>query len=268
MDGVSDISGSLAGGDLLVEIAGPTAMITLNRPGTRNAMTEAMWSALPELMDKLANDTRIRSIVLTGANGHFCAGADVSEFPRTFANLNATRTYNDLVEAGRDALTRQPKPTIAVVRGLAVGGGCGLAVACDLRFAASDARFAMPPARLGAAYRFTGVRQLVDLIGPASTRDMLYSARMVDAEEALRIGLVDRVFTEESVLQEALGYCDRNAALSSTSQQTGKMMVQAVLDGAETETKDLRALFEDSFASDDFLEGYQAFLEKRKPDFG
>ena len=264
---MSDLPSSLADGGLLGNLDGSTAVITLNRPATRNAMTTAMWQALPGLMDLLASDDFVKAILLTGAGGEFCTGADVSEFPTAFADAEAARAYNDLVEAGRHALTHQPKPTIAVVPGLAVGAGCGLSMACDLRFAAEKARFAMPPAKLGAAYPFPGVQQMVSLIGPARAKDMLYSGRLVAAEEALRIGLIDRVFPEEALLDEARRYLDTVSALSSNSHRISKHMVQAVLDGTDVETDALRKMFDGSFASDDFAEGYRAFLEKRKPVF-
>lgn len=258
---------SMAGNDLSVEVSDSVAVLTFNRPAKRNAMTREMWIALPALMDQMATNDRVQVVLLTGAGGQFCAGADVSEFPSAFADAGAARAYNDLVEAGRLALTHQPKPTIAVVPGLAVGAGCGLAMACDLRFAARTARFGMPPARLGAAYPFPGVRQLVDLVGPSRAKDMLYSGRLVDAEEALRIGLVDRVIPDETLVEEAHSYAGQISALSSNSHRITKRMVQSVLDGTDTETDELRALFDGSFASDDFLEGYGAFLEKRKPVF-
>ena len=258
---------SLADGGLLVTLDGSTATVTLNRPATRNATTTAMWQALPGLMDLLASDKHVKAILLTGAGGEFCTGADVSEFPTAFADAEAARGYNDLVEAGRYALTHQPKPTIAVVPGLAVGAGCGLSMACDLRFAAEKARFAMPPAKLGAAYPFPGVQQLVGLVGTARAKDMLFSGRLVQSEEALRIGLIDRVYSENSLLDEAHQYVDSVAALSGNSHRISKLMVQAVLDGTDAETDNLRDLFDDSFASDDFAEGYRAFLEKRKPVF-
>ena len=257
----------LADGGIRVETIGAAAVITLDRAATRNAMTLAMWSALPALMEQLAQNAGTKVVLLTGAHRAFCTGADVSEFPSAFADATAARAYNDLVEAGRAALTDFPKPTIALVPGLAVGAGCGLAIACDLRFAADGARFAMPPARLGAAYPFPGVRQLTDLIGPARAKDMLYSGRLVGAEEALRIGLVDRVCPTAALMETALEYAEGLAALSANSHRITKQMVNAVTEGAETETPELRALFDGSFASEDFREGYRAFLEKRKPVF-
>ncbi|MEM7211273.1 MAG: enoyl-CoA hydratase-related protein [Pseudomonadota bacterium] len=257
----------LAEGGLSVEVSDATAIITLHRPETLNAMTQAMWSALPGALDSLSGDARVKVVLLTGAGDAFCAGADVSEFPSTFADAGAARAYNDLVEAARHALTHVPKATIAVVPGLAVGAGCGLAIACDLRFAADTARLGMPPARLGAAYPFPGVRQLVGLIGPARARDMLYSGRLVSADEASRIGLIDRICTARSLMDEAHRYAAGLCTLSTNSQRITKRMVQTVLDGIDDETDELRALFDQSFADDDFLEGYQAFLEKRKPQF-
>ncbi len=264
---LEDVPKSLADGGLRVDLIGAAAVVTLDRPATCNAMTEAMWIAIPPLIDRLAADSRVKAVLLTGAGGAFCTGADVSEFPTVFADADAARAYNDLVEAGRIALTAIPKPTIAVVSGLAVGAGCGLAIACDLRFAAEGARFAMPPARLGAAYPFPGVRQLVDLIGPARAKDMLYSGRLVAADEALRIGLVDQICSDDEVSDVALTYVADLAQLSSNSHRITKQMVGAVLGGTKKETPDLRDVFDRSFSSEHFREGYRSFLEKRKPIF-
>ena len=264
---MSDYPQTHADGAMLVDLKGPVAVITLNKPAARNAMGQAMWIALPRIMDELAADDRVQAVLLTGARGHFCAGADVSEFRTTYADAVAARAYNDLVEAGRRALTKQPKPTLAATPGYTVGAGCGLAMACDLRFAEENTRFGMPPAKLGAAYPLPGVRQLVELVGPARARDMLYSGRMVDAEEALRIGLADRVFPAEALMEEALAYLESVAALSSNSHRISKTMVGAILDGADEETSELRALFDSAYISDDFREGYSAFLEKRRPVF-
>lgn len=264
---MTDFPQTHADGAMLVDLRGSVAVVTLNKPAARNAMGREMWIALPRVMDTLAADDRVQAVLLTGAGGNFCAGADVSEFHTTYADAAAARAYNDLVEAGRRALTEQPKPTLAATPGFTVGAGCGLAMACDLRFADQNTRFGMPPAKLGAAYPFAGVRQLVELVGPARARDMLYSGRLVDAEEALRIGLADRVFPTETLMDEALAYLEGVARLSTNSHRISKAMVGAILDGVDEETAELRALFDSAYASDDFREGYSAFLEKRKPVF-
>jgi enoyl-CoA hydratase/carnithine racemase len=257
----------LADGCVRAEISGPAVLITLDRAQTRNAMSLAMWQALPRLLAHLAEDATVKAVLLTGAGGHFSAGADISEFSTTYGTPADARATNDLIESVRSAITNLPKPTIAVVPGLAVGAGCGLAMACDLRFVAAEARFALPPARLGAAYPFPGIRQLVGLVGPARAKDMLYSGRLVDADEALRIGLADRVCPAEALLAETISYVESVAALSSNSHLISKELVDAVATGAKGDSEELRDLFESSFASDDFQEGYRAFLEKRSPIF-
>ncbi len=264
---MTDFPQTFANGALHADEKDGVATITLSRPEARNAMSKAMWIAMPSVMDALANDDRVQAVLLTGAGGNFCAGADISEFHSTYVDAVTAREYNDLVEAGRLALTTQPKPTIAVTPGYAIGAGCGLALACDLRFADENTKFGMPPARLGAAYPFPGVKQMVGLIGPARAKDMLYSGRLFGAEEALRIGLADRVFPAETLLDEALSYLSGVTALSSNSHRISKQVVGAILDGVDTETDDLRQMFDGAYASDDFREGYRAFLEKRKPVF-
>ena len=256
---------TLAEGGLTLAVSDGIATVTLNRPDARNSVTRAMWAALPGLMDRLADDEAVRVVVVTGAGDHFCGGADIAEFPVVFATPADARAYNDLVHAGQEALTRVPRPTIAAIRGVAVGAGCGLAMACDLRFATPDARLAMPPAKLGANYPFAGTRQLVHLVGPARAKDMLYSGRMVAADEALRIGLIDRIAAD---LDADVGaYADTVADLSASSVRVTKQIVQAICDGTDEETPELKALFDESFAGEDFAEGYRAFLEKRKPRF-
>ena len=264
---MTDFPRTFADGALHADLKDGVAIITLSKPDSRNAMSKAMWIAMPKVMDALAGDDRVKAVLLTGAGGNFCAGADISEFHATYADAAAAREYNDLVEAGRLALTNQPKPTLAATPGYTVGAGCGLAMACDLRFADENTKFGMPPARLGAAYPFPGVRQMVSLIGPARAKDMLYSGRLVDADEALRIGLADRVFPAETLMDEAFSYLAGVTSLSSNSHRIAKQVVGAILDGADVETDELRRLFDSAYVSDDFREGYSAFLEKRKPVF-
>ncbi|MEM1161026.1 MAG: enoyl-CoA hydratase-related protein [Pseudomonadota bacterium] len=264
---MNSTSEAFAEGGLHLSLSQNIATVTLSRPEARNAVTEAMWRALPDLCDRLGRDENVRGVLLTGAGDHFCGGADVAEFPRVFASPAAARDYNDLVEGGRLALTLLPKPTVAAVRGYAVGAGCGIAMACDLRFAAVGAQFAMPPARLGAAYPVTGTRQLVDLVGPSRAKDMLFSGRMVMADEAVAMGLADRVLPEEKLMGEALAYLQGIADLSADSVRRSKKIVQAISDGVDGEPAELRDLFNESFAGTDFAEGYRAFLEKRRPRF-
>lgn len=258
-----------ADGAMTLAIEGPVATLTLNREPQRNAFNLAMWAALPEIAAGVAADARIRVLLVRGAGERaFSGGADIAEFPQVYETAATARAYNDAVRAGQSAMARLPKPVIAVVWGACVGGGCGLSLACDLRFAAEGARFGIPPAKLGAAYSFGDVKQLMQLVGPARAKDILFSGRLLEAGEALRIGLIDRVFPADALAAEAMAYAETLSTLSPVSLATSKRMVQAIRDGAEEETPELRALFDAAFASEDFQEGYRAFLEKRPPVFG
>ncbi|WP_226577642.1 enoyl-CoA hydratase-related protein [Acuticoccus sediminis] len=257
-----------ADGTVGVTVREGIATLLLDRPAKRNAMTAAMWRAIPEAVAAIAADDGVRAVLMRGAGeAAFCAGADIGEFPDVYATAEATRAYSDAVRAAQNDLAWLPKPVVAVVFGVCVGGGCGLALACDLRFAAAGARFAIPPAKLGAAYAFADVKQLTDLVGPARAKDILFTGRLVPAAEAHAIGLVDRVVPEEALLAAAEAYAAELAGLSSVSIATTKATVQAIRDGVDEETGELRAMFDATFAAEDFREGYNAFLEKRKPVF-
>ncbi|RMF38639.1 MAG: enoyl-CoA hydratase [Alphaproteobacteria bacterium] len=259
---------TFADGTILLESAGRIATVTLNRPQARNALTAAMWAALPEIAARIGGDGTIRAVLVRGAGERaFSGGADIAEFPRVYSDAAAARRYNDLVRAGQAAIRAIACPTIAVIFGACVGGGCALALSCDLRLAAAGARFAIPPARLGLAYPFADLQRLVQLVGPARASDLVFSARPVPAAEALGFGLVDRVLDEAELLTAATEYAAGIAALSPVSIHAAKRMIGAIAQGIPAETPELRALFDASFASDDLAEGVRAFLEKRPPRF-
>ena len=255
-------------GPLLTAIKGAVAMVTINRPDKHNALNRAIWSAIGPAMTALEADPTVKVIILTGAGGKaFSAGADMSEFTETYATVETTRAYNRLVREAQHIVSNVEKPVLAMIEGLCVGGGCGLALACDLRFASEDSRFAITPAKIGAAYSFGDTRQLVDLVGPARAKDILFSGAMMDARRAEAIGLVDHVLPKESLAEETLAYAAQLCAVSQTSIRVAKRMVNAIKAGADHETEALRAEFERAFEGEDFREGYDAFLNKRKPRF-
>ena len=173
---------------LLTAQDGATAVVTISNPAKRNAMTLTMWRELPPLLERLAADRSVRVLVLTGEGGTFCAGADIAGL-----RDGGDGAQHAAVEA-EEALAAFPKPTVAVVRGYCVGGGCQLAAACDLRLAAADARFGVTPARLGIVYPASTTRRLVGLVGPSTAKYLLFSAELIDAQRALRTGLVDEVW--------------------------------------------------------------------------
>jgi enoyl-CoA hydratase/carnithine racemase len=249
-------------GAVRLERAGRVARLVIDQPGRRNAMARSMWRAVPGLVAQAAADQAVAVLRLEGEGEHFCAGADISEFAITYASHGAALAANAEVHEAVEALAALSKPTIAVVRGSCVGGGVALALACDLRLALPDARFAVTAVRLGLTYAPGDTRRLVRAIGAARAKEMLFSARHLAADEAARIGLVERVVTEE----EAAGFIAALAGSSRPALRGIKRMVNAVEAGAEG-APELHALFEQSFAGEDFREGCAAFLQKRTPRF-
>jgi enoyl-CoA hydratase/carnithine racemase len=245
--------------------SGVIATLTLSAHATRNAMTWAMWSALPEIVARIEADASIRAVLVTGAGGAFCAGADISEFETVYGSEAAARDYNGLVRAGQQALRDLARPVIAAIEGPCVGGGCGIALSCDLRFAAEGAVFAITPARLGIAYSPADTMALVEKVGPARAKDILFSARKLDTAEAYAFGLIDRVVPAGTALDAARTYAEGLASLSPASIAVTKRIVNSLipvpLDAA------LAQDFEALFTGPDFAEGTRAFLGRRQPRF-
>jgi enoyl-CoA hydratase/carnithine racemase len=250
---------------LLIAVQGRVGTITLNRPGQRNAITRAMWLGLPGAVARLA---AVRVIVLRGAGGDFAAGADIGEFDTVYASRDAATDYAAAMAGAMDALLACGKPVIAAIEGFCIGGGVALTLCCDFSFADAGARFAITPARLGIAYSFADTRRLVARIGAAAAKDFLFSARRIDAAEALRMGLVDRVFVAGTLDAEVAGYAEVLAGNSAASQRVAKDFVARATAGQVAEDAATRAAYLDILEGPDFQEGRRAFSEKRKPDFG
>jgi enoyl-CoA hydratase/carnithine racemase len=246
---------------------GAVATLLLDQPARRNAMTRAMWRDLPNVVAEAAADPDIAVLRVEGAGGHFCGGADISEFATTYATPETTAAANADIAAAVEALADFPKPALAVICGACVGGGVALALACDLRFAAADARFAVTPARLGLIYSQADTTRLMRAVGAARAKDLLFTGRVLDAAEALRIGLVEEVRAPDELEAFVVGWLSPVASGSRMALRDIKTMLRAVENGAPPGSPDLRALFDDAFAGPDFAEGYRAFLDKRAPRF-
>ena len=246
---------------------GAIATLKLNRPARRNAMTRAMWLALPALLAEVAMDDTIALLQLEGSGGHFCGGADIGEFEQAYDTQGDTAASNAAIRDAVEALAAFPKPSVAVIRGACVGGGVALALACDLRLAADDARFAVTPVRLGLIYSHADTQRLVRAIGAGRAKEMLFSARAIDGAEALRMGLVECIWPAAYFDAAIVDYIRELAATSRPALRGVKAMVDAIANGVACETPTLRTLFEDRFSGTDFAEGYRAFLEKRAPRF-
>ena len=252
--------------DISLRFEPPFARIILNRPERRNAITRAMWRALPAIRAAIEARTDVLAALVEGEGAHFSAGADIAEFDDVYRDATATRDYGDAVQDGLKALMDLDRPTIAVIRGVAVGGGLGLALACDLRFCAADAHLAIPPARLGLVYGHVETRRLAELVGPSRAKDILFTGRRIETDEALAIGLIDR--RVETALQETvLGYARGLADLSQMSIRGAKRAVNAIAAGMSKETPGFRALNEAAALGPDFAEGRAAFAAKRAAKF-
>ncbi len=253
---------------IYLETRGAVALLVLNRPDKRNALSTGMWQAIPQLVAKVADDPEVKVLIMRGATPEaFCAGADIGQFDEVHASSEARQAYRSVVGAAYAALSQLTKPAIAMVQGVCFGGGCALALCCDLRYADPSARFCIPPARLGLAYSLKETKRLVDLVGPAKAKEMLMGARVIEAEEALRIGLATRLFEAEDLERETMAFADQLCSLSQFTIRAVKQIVAEILNGAVEDTDLSRRLFESQFQGPDYLEGRRAFLEKRKPAF-
>lgn len=254
---------------LLLERKGAVAEIVINNPARHNAMSLSMWERLASLLDGLAGDPSVRVLVMRGAGGKaFAAGADISRFESERATAEASRHYNAMSTAASSKLYNFPRPTIARINGYCIGGGLALALCCDLRIAAEDSTFAIPAARLGLGYGLPGVERLVDLVGPSAAMDIFVTARRLRAEEALRIGLVNRVVPVDDLEQavaDATGRICENAPLTIAA---AKAAIRELAKEPHLQDRAAVARMVDAcFASDDFKEGRRAFMEKRAPRF-
>lgn len=256
-------------GTVRYEAEGGIARLVIDQPAKMNAMNLAMWSSVPELMARAEADPAVRAIVLTGEGERaFCAGADISQFGENRTGDEAVAAYDTAVAAGNRAIATAQKPTVAVIRGICFGGGLGLAMACDLRFCNAGSRFRLPAARLGLGYGLGGIRLLVQKLGFPAAADVVLSARIVDATEAQRIGIVNRMWAAPEFEAEMAGYLRQ---LSVNAPLTLKAMKRALTELARAEQEQdqaaVEALVQACFRSSDYREGQQAFKEKRDPVF-
>ena len=239
---------------LLHSVTDSVATVVIHHPAKRNAMTAAMWAALPPLLDTLAADPGVRALVLTGEGGTFCAGADISTLQGSPEEAQA------LAVRAEEALAAFPRPTLAAVRGHCVGGGSQLAAACDLRFAMEGALFGVTPAKLGIVYPASSTRRLVSLVGPAAAKYLLFSGELVDAERALRSGLVDEVLPQGELAKRVAEFTRILASRSQLTQAAAKEFANGRTDRDAYWTEQARG-------SGDTVEGVAAFLERRQPRF-
>lgn len=248
---------------------GSTLHLRFNNPARHNALSVDMWEAVPPLLQQAAADERLRLVVFSGAGDKaFVSGADISQFEDQRAQREAVTRYEAMAEAALAAIEHCALPTLACIRGWCIGGGVNVAIACDIRIAATDAVFSVPAARLGLGYRYSAMKNLVDLLGPGAAKDLFFTARRIGADEARALGLVSRVAAPDALdalLAEYTGALADNAPL--TIRAAKAITAEILKPSTDVDHARCAALIRACFDSDDYTEGRRAFMEKRRPVF-
>jgi enoyl-CoA hydratase/carnithine racemase len=229
----------------------------------------SMWESVPRVLAQFEKDPEIHVVIVRGAGDKaFISGADISEFKEKRASQEAADAYNAAGDHAHRVLQEFPKPTIAMVRGYCIGGGCAVAIDCDLRIAAEDSVYAIPAGRLGLGYRYEGIRRLIDLVGPSFASEIFFTARKFDAQEAREMGLINRLVPTAELESYTRNYA---AMIADNAPLTLAAVKRSVLERhKDAEVRDLKRcqdLVDACFASADYIEGRNAFMEKRRPVF-
>src|SRR6478672_3741787 len=260
---------SHADGKILQSAAGGVGIVTFNNPEKRNAMSLEMWEGLGNALIDLRDNPDVRVVVLVGAGDKaFVSGADISQFEKTRHNAAASEEYSKRSAAERALLADYPKPTIACIRGFCLGGGMQVAMLADIRIAAEHSQFGIPAAKLGIAYGYDGLKNLVSLVGPSGARLLMYTGMRIDSAEAVRIGLVERVVPDAELWSATLDVARTISDNAPLAVQAAKITIAEVLKDPDKRDMDaIKAVGTACMDSEDFREGRQAFMEKRKPRF-
>jgi len=260
---------SHADGKILQSVTDGVGIITFNNPEKRNAMSLEMWEGFGNALVELRDDPDVRVVIMVGAGDKaFVSGADISQFEKTRHNAEASEEYSRRSAAQRALLADYPKPTIACIRGFCLGGGMQVAMLADIRIASDNSQFGIPAARLGIAYGYDGLRNLVSLVGPSWARLIMYTGMRIDSAEGLRIGLVDRVMPDADLWNATMEIATTISGNAPLAIKAAKITIAQVL--KDPEQRDMDAIKEIGTAcmdSEDFREGRRAFMEKRKPKF-
>jgi enoyl-CoA hydratase/carnithine racemase len=258
-----------ADGKILRHTADGVGVVTFNNPDKRNAMSLEMWEGLGEALTALRDDDAVRVVILRGAGGKaFVSGADISQFEKVRHNAAASEEYARRSAAQRTLLADYPKPTIACIDGYCLGGGMQVAMLTDIRLASHGSQFGIPAARLGIAYGYDGLNHLVSLVGPSWARLLMYTGMRIDAAEALRIGLVERLFPDGELWGETMTIAETIAQNAPLAIKAAKITIAEVLkDESRRDMEAIKTIGNACMDSADFREGRQAFMEKRQPQF-
>ena len=255
--------------NMIAEKDGAVGRLIFNKPDKRNATSSDMWEAIPVIIDEFEKDPAIRVVVVTGAGDKaFVSGADISEFEKARSTPEQVAYYDKIGEVANARLAKCAKPTIARIRGFCVGGGVAVSLTCDIRIASDNCKFGVPAARLGLGYRAAGIKTLMDVVGPAYAKEIFFTGRLFSAQEALGMGLINRVVPDAELDVYVDNYCKLIGENAPLTMHAAKRPVEELmrLDG-KPDFGRTTALVKECFASEDYIEGRRAFMEKRKPEF-
>ncbi len=254
---------------MLARKEGGIGWMVFNQPEKRNAVSYEMWVAIPKIIADFEADPAVRVIVLTGAGDKaFVSGADISEFDKKRDREETIRVYDQAGSTAQAAITKVSKPTIAMIRGLCVGGGVAIALNTDIRICGHDSFFAVPAARLGLGYRASGIKKLVDIVGPAFAKEIFFTANRFTSEDARIMGLVNRVVPAEELDAYVRKYAATIADNAPLTIKAAKLAIHAAIQDADKrDMATLEKAIDACFGSEDYVEGRRAFMEKRRPVF-
>jgi enoyl-CoA hydratase len=260
---------ALATQKIIAEVDDGIGWVTFNQPEKRNAMSMEMWQGLGDALEAYQSDDAVRVVVMKGAGGRaFVSGADISEFDQHRATADQKATYGAATAHGNRWLRKLDKPLIAMIQGYCIGGGLATALAADVRIATPESVFGIPAAKLGLGYDYGGLATLARLVGPSTAKDILFSARFLDADEALRVGIVNRIVPVEDLESEVRAYAALIAGNAPMTVRAAKAAIQEwEREPSERNLGRVEALVNACFDSADYAEGRRAFAEKRKPRF-
>ncbi len=248
---------------------GGVGWMIFNNPERHNAVSLEMWGTVVEILDDFASDPAIRVVIVTGAGGKaFVSGADISRFEKERSSEAGFKRYGDVTNAAFETMANLSKPSIAMIRGYCIGGGLAFAICCDLRICTEGSRFGIPAAKLGLGYGYSGVKRLVDLVGPSFAQEIFFTARQFEARDAKEMGLVNRIVADGELESFVANYAATIAANAPLTVGSIKRIVAEAL--KDPEARDLALcdrLVKECNASQDYVEGRRAFMEKRKPVF-
>jgi enoyl-CoA hydratase/carnithine racemase len=268
MNDLSPVALPLSTGNMIAQVQDGIGWMIFNKPQRRNAVSLDMWTAIPEILDLFEKDPAVRVIVLRGAGEQaFVSGADISEFEATRSTAEGNAHYDRVGDEASRRLIHCPKPTIAMINGWCIGGGLAIALECDIRIAADNAKFGIPAARLGLGYAAPGVKKLMEVVGPSFTKEIFFTARHFNAEDARTMGLVNRVVPAGDLETYTRTYCATIADNAPITIRTLKHTVGELLKGEAGDLEESDRQVKACFETEDYIEGRRSFMEKRRPVF-